>query len=182
MILSRLTPWLPETAVTALEEILNEGKDLKVFEYGCGMSTVWMSLHKNVQSVTSIEHDTTWAIDIGTLIGNHHRATIYPGDRPYHGRINGLFYAPYASNGMYDIILIDGRDRVKCIEAAIPHLKPGGILILDNSEREYYQRGIDLMEKWDKLYFYQPQPDRYGFTYPNWQCTFFFKPETSNPK
>ena len=43
--------------------------------------------------------------------------------------------------GLFDIVLIDGRDRVRCAKNAISKLKSGGILIWDDSDRGYYEEG-----------------------------------------
>lgn len=41
----------------------------------------------------------------------------------------------------FDIILIDGRDRVRCARNAVARLKEDGIIIWDNSERACYEDG-----------------------------------------
>ena len=51
--------------------------------------------------------------------------------------------------GVYDYISVDGRARVACLERALPLLKPqGGVLMLDNSDRKYYQRAFDVVPSW----------------------------------
>jgi hypothetical protein len=57
-------------------------------------------------------------------------------------------FTPLGANigAKFDYILVDGRARASCIKNAIKMLKAdGGILILDNSERPEYSRGIDLV-------------------------------------
>jgi hypothetical protein len=44
------------------------------------------------------------------------------------------------SDESFDLISVDGRARVSCFRAAIKKLKPGGMLILDNSERNRYRQ------------------------------------------
>ena len=39
-------------------------------------------------------------------------------------------------------MVVDGRDRVSCIKQSILALSAGGVIILDDSEREKYQGGI----------------------------------------
>ena len=51
--------------------------------------------------------------------------------------------------GMFDYISVDGRARMHCLVRALPLLKPeGGILLLDNSERELYQKAFDMVPSW----------------------------------
>ena len=45
----------------------------------------------------------------------------------------------------FDIIVIDGRDRVNCIFQSFKHLTNHGIIILDNSGREKYIKGINFL-------------------------------------
>lgn len=169
--IERQEPWLTEDANQILQKIVSERRDLRVFEFGSGASTIWFSKQKNVKTLISVEHNIDWIKKV--------KAGINLGETL--PKIELIFqYIPYNTAidiyGMFDIILVDGRNRVKCIESALPHLKDKGVLILDNSEREYYQKGIDLMKNFDRLDTFQPKPDKYGFTYPGWTTSFFFKP------
>ncbi|MDB5255741.1 MAG: FkbM family methyltransferase, partial [Chitinophagaceae bacterium] len=47
----------------------------------------------------------------------------------------------------YDVVIVDGRDRNQCLEQGIQSLKPGGVVILDNSERSKYQKGVLFMKE-----------------------------------
>ena len=51
----------------------------------------------------------------------------------------------------FDLVFIDGRDRVKCIQNSIDRVKPKGIIVLDNSEREEYKDGIMLLKDWKEI-------------------------------
>ena len=62
----------------------------------------------------------------------------YYGSTAYAGEI-----AAYP--GQFDILVIDGRDRVNCIKNGIGALRPGGVVIWDNSDREEYRSGYDLL-------------------------------------
>jgi hypothetical protein len=46
--------------------------------------------------------------------------------------------------GKFDIIVVDGVDRVNCIRQSIPALSSKGVILLDDSQREKYRPGIDL--------------------------------------
>ena len=165
----RTEPWLTEYANEILETIISNRTNIHVFEYGMGASTLWFAKQKSVQYVCSVEHDRDWFRTVTKEYGFYHKlGALIIREQPYHNAIND-------AKGPYDIILVDGRNRVKCIEAAIPHLAKDGILILDNSEREYYQPGINLMQNWQSIDTFQPEPDKYNFTYPGWKTTFFFK-------
>lgn len=166
--MERTEPWLVESANVFLNNFVK--KNGLVLEYGMGGSTIWFL--KNGFILNSIEHDEGW----------YEKITKYCYENIYDAKLNSqLVERPYndacpKNYLFFDIILVDGRDRVKCIESSMKLLRQGGILILDNSEREYYQKGIDMMNGWDRMDFKQEQPDKYGFTYPNWTTSIFIKP------
>lgn len=157
--MERNEPWLPTLAIRYLAKYLDNQMS-SILEFGSGSSTKWLNDWTG-STLRSIEHEQEY-YELNKQYGTELH------QRPYNNVID--------NDEPYDVILVDGRDRVKCIKSAIPKLKPEGILILDNSEREYYKEGIDLMKDWNSISFRQGQPDKYGFTYPNWTCTIFIKP------
>lgn len=159
-------PWLTESAIMCLEKILRP--DLCVLETGMGESTIYF--RQKCEMVISIEHDEAWYNKITERLLKPSFFTLFRADRPYNNIIDAL------PNNSFAIILIDGRDRVKCIQSSIPKLKSGGWLIVDNSEREYYKPGIDLMKDWNRIDCKQNRPDKYDFTYPDWTTSIFIKP------
>lgn len=44
----------------------------------------------------------------------------------------------------YDVVIVDGRDRVNCIKQSIASLSPSGVILLDDSQRNSYQEGINF--------------------------------------
>ena len=47
----------------------------------------------------------------------------------------------------FEIILIDGRDRVRCAKNSVMRLKENGIIIWDNSDREVYKLGVEYLKQ-----------------------------------
>lgn len=173
----RTEPWMAEEANAHLQKRLDElGYKAKVLECGMGASTEF--LFRRSSLLVSIEHDQKYYFRELFFINfqrfyfgmYNEKPDMILAERPYNNKIDAL------ENDFFDIILIDGRDRVKCMRSAIPKLKSGGWLILDNSERPYYQSGIDLMKGWNRIDCKQEKPDKYGFTYPDWTTTIFIKP------
>jgi len=58
------------------------------------------------------------------------------------------------SDEYFDLIFIDGRARASCIKHAIDKLRPGGYLMLDNSERCIYNIAKRLIKAWDSIMFF----------------------------
>jgi hypothetical protein len=46
----------------------------------------------------------------------------------------------------FDIVVIDGRDRVSCARNSLGALKPDGVIVWDNADREEYRPGYQFLE------------------------------------
>ncbi len=65
----------------------------------------------------------------------------------YQELVYGEKYSNF-SNAMldkFDIIIIDGRDRVNSIKNSLESLNEEGVIILDDSERADYKDGIEFL-------------------------------------
>ena len=49
-------------------------------------------------------------------------------------------------NKEFDVVVIDGRERVQCAKNCIQALKDDGVIIWDNSDRTEYQEGYDFFD------------------------------------
>ncbi len=131
-------PWLNEGAIDFL--IDNMSDDWNVFEWGTGYSTVWWG--KRVNSVVSIENKAKWPEKLKKNatdnINFKLRKLIKGVDCPYVQAIN-------EDDFKYDCIIIDGRNRVRCMIEAVDHIKPGGFVVLDNSDRKKYKKGFGCL-------------------------------------
>ena len=45
----------------------------------------------------------------------------------------------------FDVIIVDGRDRVNCCKQAVDALTPAGVIVLDDSEREFYREATEFL-------------------------------------
>jgi len=54
---------------------------------------------------------------------------------------------PLTLKERFDIIIVDGRDRVNCCKQAVDALSDKGVVVLDDSERKDYSDGIDYLLK-----------------------------------
>jgi predicted O-methyltransferase YrrM len=138
----RYLPWLNEHALRFLLALPMAG--WHVFEWGLGLGTPWWAERVLPGgTVLSIEHDPRWiARMIGELFGNCtvlQRKLVRHHDCPYVQAIDE------ARGAEYDCIIVDGRNRVLCTVAAIPRVRKGGYLILDNSDRGRYAPAIRAM-------------------------------------
>ena len=125
-----------------------------MFEWGSGSSTLWLS--KRAGHVVSVEHDGGWAEHVTGLVPSTVDLRCVPA-APWDGRASrasssrrgfeDLDFSSYvaeveAVGGTFDLIVVDGRAREACLNRAVGHLNDGGILVMDNVERERYRRAI----------------------------------------
>lgn len=130
-------PWLPYSIINFLEQRLK--KDMTIFEYGSGNSTLWFA--GKVNNLYSVEHDSVWYNNISKLVPNN---VIYKYIPLEYG---GLYCKEIAKhNNKFDVVIIDGRDRVNCCKNAVIALKENGIIIWDDTYRDYYSEGYQFLK------------------------------------
>ena len=151
-------PWWNYETISYISDFLSK-RDSKVFEFGSGASTVWLS--KRSKSVESVEHDE-WFFNtvkgitggIGNIVLNFAPAVL--SDSSEAVRSGKAGYENYdfteyvlqitkSSTNAFDLIVIDGRARMACLKIAMEHLTPGGLILLDNSNRKRYNDSIEAV-------------------------------------
>jgi len=137
-------PWLSYPMIHFLEHYLNE--NMTIFEFGSGNSTLFFA--ERVKRVVSLEHDKKWYERALSLMPKNVEMIFqeleYGGD--YCKTLKKL-------NKTFDIIFVDGRDRVNCIKESALSLNAGGIIILDDSDRERYKEAFDFLKENGFSYF-----------------------------
>jgi len=194
-----ITPWYTFPAIKFIKDILN--KKTKVFEYGCGYSTIFYNNY--VGETISIEHNNEWIAKVHEVVPDaiihcidqnaqvHDEAKdkvnefikTWPqcksNDREHdvkHGLINDEF-AGYASSiynypkGYFDVIVLDGMARSLSGVLSIECAREDTIIILDNSDRWQYNAL--------QIYLHEKGFQRLDFWGPGWNnynewCTSFF--------
>jgi hypothetical protein len=125
-------PWYTYPFIRFVEGRLTPEMD--VFEFGSGHSTIWWSKH--VGSVRACEHDKDWYEVIASRLPANVVVDVAPNDS------DAYVGAAAATGRKYDIVIVDGRRRVECATRSIDALKPGGVIVWDNSDRERYEPGF----------------------------------------
>lgn len=128
-------PWMNFTVIAVLAERLN--KSMSLFEYGSGYSTLFYA--ERVGSVDSVEYDQEWFGTIREQLPDN--ANLIFVERS----TDGDYCRTITRMGKkYDVVIVDGRDRVNCIAQSIGALSERGVILLDDSQREKYRAGIEL--------------------------------------
>ena len=147
------TPWWTFDAVDRVAEHLAARPGARVFEWGSGASTAWLS--RRAGSVVSVEHDAGWAVQVRARVGPGAEVrTVAPAPAPAGGGtpsakpgFEGLDFTAYVhavddQPADLDLIVIDGRAREACLARARAHLADDGLLVLDNVDRRRYRDAI----------------------------------------
>ena len=180
-------PWITYPSIKFLNGILRP--HMTLFEYGSGGSTLfWLT---KVKKVISVEHDRDWYIILNSefkkqgINGVDYRLAEAETDENFDKKnfdvpadyissdqaFTGKNFEKYVKqidqfpDSFFDIIVVDGRARPSCIAHAINKVKPGGFIIVDNSDREYYFNNIKFDdESWKRKDFPGPIPYTYNFS------------------
>ena len=106
--------------------------DFSIFEFGSGNSTLWWS-HR-CRELISIEHDITFYNLMKDKMPNNVDYKCCNQDN-YSDTVKN--YKNY-----FEIIIIDGVQRNKCVNNCLGALKGNGVIIFDNSDREEFKLWI----------------------------------------
>jgi predicted O-methyltransferase YrrM len=164
--LADATPWLTFRAIRWLAS--NIDPTMRVFEYGSGGSTLFFA--SRVRELVSVEHDAEWhartseALDAASVRNCTYLlrpptpqvdVRFASSDAAY----EGLDFADYVNaigdytDASFDLVVVDGRARPDCVRAALGKVKPGGLLLLDNSERPLYRAATEALAPHERLDF-----------------------------
>jgi hypothetical protein len=131
-------PWVTYAFIDFIQPRLN--KQLHIFEYGSGSSTIYYA--KRVGKVVSVEHDKDWYTKIqSTKPANAEMIfTELKTDGEYSRKAAAL-------EAQFDIIIVDGRDRVNCCKHSVAALRSSGVMVLDDSERPEYEEARTYLKE-----------------------------------
>jgi hypothetical protein len=157
-------PWFTYPAIEYLNQF--NFSDKRVFEYGSGNSSLFWAAR--TREVVSVESDQQWFNRISLNSPTNLILSLHADKENYVSCIT-------RQEGCFDIIVIDGRWRMSCVDKSIHHLSSEGIIILDNSDR--YPKACSLLR--ERGYF---QMDFSGFGPLNgytWTTSIFIKARSS---
>lgn len=140
-------PHLTPPTIAFLEKILTTKS--RVLEIGSGASTLWIA--KRVRWITSFEHQEDWFRLVMRKLQEEGLTNYHLNFMPEYPTLG----IP-ALGGEYDLVFVDGRGRVRSIKTTYKLVKPGGHLLLDDSNGIWrYQEGVDFLDslKWSRIDF-----------------------------
>jgi len=149
--------WWTFAAMQQVEQFLQRRPAARVFEYGAGSSTVWLA--RRSAHVTSVDHDVDWVRSLSkhcSVYANIDLLHVAPArseqprvrsqhaawqDQDFHDYVHAIDRL----QGEFDLIIIDGRCRVQCLQQATARLRRGGMILFDNAGRKRYRAALDAV-------------------------------------
>ena len=126
-------PWVTYSFIDFIKDRIR--KQHQVFEFGSGNSTFFYA--KLAGKVVSVEHDQDWFNKISATKPAN-TEMIFCALQP-----DGDYCRmPTTKDHKFNVIIVDGRDRVNCCMQSINALTEDGVIVLDDSEREFYLPAI----------------------------------------
>lgn len=123
-------PWWNDRAIRYLGQHLRPGD--KVFEWGSGASTVWLVDHG--AHVTSVEHDPDWVSKVRVRCPEADVRAVPENARDYVAAIDAF------GDDSFDVVIVDGIYRPECLRRGASKVKPGGLLVLDDTDQRQLAR------------------------------------------
>lgn len=122
-------PWISYRAIADLNRIVD--RDSVVAEFGSGMSTVWLA--RRARTVVSHEDCPAWHDKVVGILARHGLGNVELSLHTDPLRYASLDDVP---GRQFDLILVDGSVRDRCMRTALARVRPGGVVYLDNSDKE----------------------------------------------
>jgi precorrin-6B methylase 2 len=133
-------PWFSYAAIDFLKDHLRP--QMVVCEYGSGGSTIFFA--RRTKSVFAIENDPKWFELVNQRLAKlslrNATVALHPFDFKNAAGFEHSTYLHAIPDGRFDVIVVDGMeewDQVRpiCFEKAEARIRPGGIIIVDDSWR-----------------------------------------------
>lgn len=133
----------------------SEGRPVSILEWGTGGSTVYFSKLLEKWNAPyrwlGVETNPEWAVNICKRSGSFVEMVLFDRGirdlRAYRGKVDLEEYIKYPStrNDFYDLILVDGRCRRRCLLETPSLLHLNGVVLLHDSDRPYYHCALNVL-------------------------------------
>lgn len=140
-------PWMAPSAVGYLDRVIQPA--WTVFEFGSGASTAWYA--KRARSIISVEHNPEWFRQVSLRMVDENvkncRLEFLESPEEFTSAIERF------EDDAFDLVIVDGSEawpghRLDCLAAAKSKVKPGGLIVLDDSDRATYRAADDVLAAW----------------------------------
>jgi predicted O-methyltransferase YrrM len=144
-------PWIVPAAIGWLRR--RTRRDWRVLELGSGRSTVWLA--KRTGSVLVFEDNEHWRQRARELLGDRGLTNVVLRAMPVERFVPEV---EAMEDGSFDLVVVDFLEspqasRVAAVRASRRKLRPGGYLLLDDSDRPAYTEIFRLLDGWRQRRF-----------------------------
>ena len=149
----RPIPWYTFSAIDFLSNV--DFSEQAILEFGGGQSTFWWA--QRAASVFSIDDNPAWFNYVNAKVQKLPNVEFYLCE-------DMAEYAKKPLGRRFDLIIIDGGDRLLCAGTALEVINEGGAVMLDNSEGYWggdEQKSYPIVELFQRAGFMRV--DFYGF-------------------
>ncbi len=134
--------WAPEARERVAESL---SKEKVVLEWGNGCSTAWLA--PRCKFVFAIDDDKNWSDRAKKLCAEAGHSlnvdfTVYP-EHDYRYSASIFYFSELLP---IDIAIVDGVSRMECFNKAVKYVKKGGLIVLDDSQRDEYKQAFRFKE------------------------------------
>lgn len=123
-------------------------KNIKIFEWGSGGSTIYFPRFLSAQDIDyewiSLEYNRRWYEKVKSNSSDNPHTSIKLFDvgndnlRQRYTDMEAYIEYPKTLSTRFDLIVVDGRKRRRCLLVAREKLKDNGVVVLHDAERSYY--------------------------------------------
>ena len=144
-------PWYTYPAIAFLAG--GDFRERAVLEFGAGHSTLWWA--SRAREIVSFEEHAQWREYVQSIAPANVRVVA--------ASRNLEDIQPHLQGRRFDVVVIDGLDRVKASVVATEVIAPDGVIIVDNSDICWGPQGVyPIMDHFRAANFYRM--DFYGYT------------------
>jgi SAM-dependent methyltransferase len=139
-------PWLAPASIGWLRRRVRS--DWSILELGAGRSTAWFA--RRAARVISLEDDEFWHSWTGVRLDEAGLANADLRLRPVEDFPREVASLP---DDAFDLVVVDFLEaptvtRIDCLQPAMNKVRPGGYLLLDDSDRPGYAVAFELLAGW----------------------------------
>jgi hypothetical protein len=129
-----LKPMMADREIEYIDNLIKERKLEYCLEWGSGESTIYFpTRHEEIKLWQAVEHQDKWVYFVTKRMNRKNTVIRFKREEDY---LN--IY------GSWDLILVDGILRNECLSRAQELIKKDGIVLLHDSQRRDYDKGVAL--------------------------------------
>ena len=131
--LSYPVPWITFDATRKILKHITTSSTM--FEFGAGNSTLYWA--RRVASICATENHRGWLEMLRSKIETQQIRNV----QLLHGDSEASYVETIAQwpHDYFDVVVVDGAYRRDCVRQAIAHVKPGGLLVVDNTDWHWFR-------------------------------------------